>query len=41
MACNMDTNAEAVWRAITSTQGVTSWFTANANIGIGVDAHTC
>jgi hypothetical protein len=32
----METNSEAVWRAITTTLGVTSWFSANANIGIGV-----
>ena len=39
MSCNKDTDAEAVYRAITTTDGVTGWFTAEAQIGEEVGGH--
>src|SRR6266487_54398 len=39
MSCNMDADAETVWRAITTTDGVTGWFTGHAEIGDGAGGH--
>ena len=38
MACNIDADAATVFRAISTTEGVQGWFTANADIGEGVGA---
>lgn len=38
MACNIDADAETVFRAISTTEGVQGWFTAKAEIGEGVGA---
>jgi len=39
MSCNMDADAETVWRAITTTDGVTGWFTGHAEISDGAGGH--
>src|SRR5262252_216079 len=39
MSCHMDADAATVWRAITTTDGVTGWFTSRAEIGEGPGAH--
>jgi uncharacterized protein YndB with AHSA1/START domain len=39
MACNIDADAETVFEAISTTDGVTGWFTSQAEIGEGVGAH--
>ena len=33
MSCNIDAAVETVWRAISTTDGVTGWFTSQAEIG--------
>jgi uncharacterized protein YndB with AHSA1/START domain len=38
MACNIDADAETVFRAISTTEGVKGWFTANADVGEGLGA---
>lgn len=39
MSCNMDADAATVYRAISTTDGVTGWFTDRADIGEGVGMH--
>ena len=39
MSCNVDVDAETLYRAITTTKGVTGWFTDKAEIGEGVGGH--
>jgi uncharacterized protein YndB with AHSA1/START domain len=39
MSCNMDADAETVYRAISTTDGVTGWFTGKAEVGEGVGSH--
>jgi uncharacterized protein YndB with AHSA1/START domain len=39
MSCNIDAAAETVWRAISTTGGVTGWFTSQAEIGAGPGGH--
>src|SRR5260370_36980684 len=39
MSCNIDADAETVWRAITTTDGVTGWFTGHAQIEDGARGH--
>lgn len=39
MARNIDADAETVFRAISTTDGVTGWFTSEAEIGEGVVGH--
>ena len=39
MACNIDSDAETVFRALTTAEGVTGWFTSAAEIGEGEGAH--
>ena len=38
MACSIDADAGTVFRAISTSEGVQGWFTANADIGEGVGA---
>jgi uncharacterized protein YndB with AHSA1/START domain len=39
MACNIDADADTVFRAISTTDGVTGWFTSQAEIGEKVGTH--
>jgi uncharacterized protein YndB with AHSA1/START domain len=39
MSCNIDAAAETVWRAISTTEGVTGWFTSQAEIGAEPGGH--
>ena len=39
MSCNMDVDAETVWQAISTPDGVTGWFTAHAEIDSSAGGH--
>jgi uncharacterized protein YndB with AHSA1/START domain len=39
MSCDMDADAETVYKAITTTEGVTGWFTSEAEVGEGAGGH--
>src|SRR5262245_36927235 len=39
MSCNMNADAETVWRAISTKDGVTGWFTGHAEIDDGAGGH--